>query len=198
MKQTVDKRNVKQEGVPVINKWLFLNWFYKTQPINDLAILFLVEFLYRNEDLLSRIHFVSREVSTERFVKISLNSAGEGTFCYTKENTPFAHTNVLMKDLLLPEKSDYYIQFDFTDLETPSYYSEILIEEGILTSLSSNELSDIERFIQYQEWLNEKRYISKLVDEAIDNNDIEKLKQLSIQLNELNKNERWMKDYENK
>lgn len=173
-----------------LDKKTFLDWFVKHRKINNRPIEFLLDFLARNKDCLDRFHFVSKELTHDGFSYIKRLEDGTAQFYFIDNGHYYTSPTVLIKDLTLNKDREYFIFFNFEGVSEAFLYNRINVKYDCATTLNEKDLSEIEHFISYQELLNQKRFTTLMIDQAIDNNDKEAFLKLSEELvgwnNELN------------
>lgn len=158
-------------SIQYADKHNFLNWFMKNQKVNNNSVAFLLDFLFRNKDCLERFNFVSKELNQEGFVYIKHFSNGDTEFYFKNNGFSYLSPQVLIKDLTLDKSKKYFIFFDFEGAEQSFLYNRVNINESCTIHLSEEDFSEVERFIAFNELLNNKRFTIQMIDQAIDNND---------------------------
>ena len=176
--------------VPSEKKKAFIEWFLATHPQEQREVVWLLQYMSKRDQLLSRIHFIYEAHLTPRSIIISTEAAENRPFRFYKEHIVTTDVDKAFHDIRLNQDQELFVEFIFEDVRHSAEYAEVLEENPYLPDdyyLENTDYHAIEQFLQATSQENKRQSLRKRVNEALDQGDEKAFLKWSKLLNNHNK-----------
>ncbi|TGA98124.1 IDEAL domain-containing protein [Sporolactobacillus shoreae] len=118
-----------EQTVSTVQKKSFIKWLLNQQVIKDREIIWLLNYMMGNKQLLQLIHFVDNVFGCKRAIEIDATSQTPSGFEYTKDSVHTDDPEKTFHDLRLNQADNVYIKVNLPSvIRSPEYF--VVLEEG--------------------------------------------------------------------
>lgn len=168
----------------------FLKWFLEQHQLKRRECAWLLNFLMSDDYLMERVHFVEQAEFCPKALMISAVDVDSIPFAFHKNKHVTMDAEKSFHDIRLNRKEDIYIQLNFKDKHLSPQYIAVLEENPFApTSKNESKVNSLlaEMLLDESIRLFRKEELRKKIDQALEKRDKEAFHELSIQYNELTK-----------
>jgi uncharacterized protein YpiB (UPF0302 family) len=171
--------------VSVNEKKDFIRWFLNRYQLKRRECVWILNYLMSHDQLMKKVHFVEEAQYCPRGLIMSSHCVEEVPFRFYKENIMTTDAEKSFHDIRLNKDEDIYIQLNFSKSNASYQYAAVLEENPFMPKyLLINEKDRIiaEQFLKSSIETYQRQKLLDAIDEALDRNDKEEFKSLTLQL----------------
>ncbi|QOR65256.1 YpiB family protein [Cytobacillus suaedae] len=171
--------------VSVNEKKDFIRWFLNNYQLKRRECVWILNYLMSHDQLMKNVHFVEQAQYCPRGIIMSTHCVDDVPFRFYKENVMTTDAEKSFHDIRLNRDEEIYIQLNFrSSFHSPQYVAVLEENPYMPKHLQVNEKDEMiaERFLELSIQTFQKQKLLKLIDEALDKQNIAEFNRLTDQL----------------
>ena len=175
--------------ISIQHKKNFIQWFLRHYTLKRHEANWLLNFLVKKDNLLSKVSFVNDAKFCPRGIIISSDCSDEVPFLFYKQHLITTDIDKFFHDIRLNEDEHIYIQLNFKNATQSPYYVGVLEENPFTPVGTKRQLEDKRISNDLLNNLIRKNQLKKLkeaIDQSLDEKDETRFNELVEQFQKLN------------
>lgn len=172
--------------VSVWEKKEFVRWFLNNYQLKRRECVWILNYLLSHDTLMEKVHFVEHAEYCPRGMMMSTHCVDDVPFRFYKQNVITTDAEKSFHDIRLNRDEDIYIQLNFRGAFHSPQYVAVLEENPYMPKKANKQDEQLVETIVHQSIQHfQRQKIMRLIDEALDQQDEQKFRELTEQLKAL-------------
>ena len=172
--------------VSVREKKEFVRWFLNNYQLKRRECVWILNYLLSHDALMEKVHFVEHAEYCPRGMMMSTHCVDDVPFRFYKQNVITTDAEKSFHDIRLNRDEDIFIQLNFRGAFHSPQYVAVLEENPYMPRRVNKQDEQLVETIVHQSIQHfQRQKIMRLIDEALDQQDEQKFRELTEQLKAL-------------